>query len=64
MVILLKSLEPIFIHRAIVKEKEIKEVNVTFGKMLPDQMTNLIKPEYEYGADSSTLSKAMDEVNF
>ena len=52
------------------RKKKFKEVKVTFGKMLPEQMPNWLKSEYEwvyeeiYGADFSTLIKAMDEDSF
>ena len=57
-------------YRKVKRKKKFKEVDVTFGKMLPDQMPNWLKPEYEwvyeeiYGADFSTLIKAMDEGSF
>src|SRR5690625_2032391 len=57
-------------YRKVKRKKKFKEVEVTFGKMLPDQMPNWLKPEYEwvyeeiYGADFSTLIKAMDEGSF
>ncbi|KZR56741.1 MULTISPECIES: ISL3 family transposase [Bacillaceae] len=57
-------------YRKVKRKKKFKEVEVTFGKMLPDQMPNWLKPEYEwvyeeiYGADFSTLIKAIDEGSF
>jgi len=57
-------------YRKVKKKKKFKEVEVTFGKMLPNQMPNWLKPEYEwvyeeiYGADFSTLIKAMKEGSF
>ncbi|SFM47455.1 Transposase [Salibacterium qingdaonense] len=57
-------------YRKVKRKKKFKEVEVTFGKMLPDKMPNWLKPEYEwvyediYGADFSTLIKAMDEGSF
>ncbi|WP_240452355.1 ISL3 family transposase [Virgibacillus sp. YIM 98842] len=57
-------------YRKVKRKKKFKEVEVTFGKMLPDQMPNWLEPEYEwvyeeiYGADFSTLIKAMDEGSF
>ena len=54
-------------YRKVKKKKKFKEVEVTFGKMLPNQMPNWLKTEYEwvyeeiYGADFSTLIKAMEE---
>ncbi len=49
------------------KKKKFKEVEVTFGKMLPDQFPNWSQTGYEwvyeeiYGADFSTLIKAIEE---
>lgn len=57
-------------YRKVKRKKKFKDVEFTFGKMLPDQMSNLLKPDYEwkyeeiYGADFSTLIKAMDEGSF
>ena len=57
-------------YRKVKRKKKFKEVEVTFGKMLPDQMPNWLKPDYEweyeeiYGADFSTLIKAMEEGSF
>lgn len=57
-------------YRKVKRKKKFKEVEVTFGKMLPEQMPNWLKPEYKwvyeeiYGADFSTLIKAMDEGSF
>src|SRR5690625_1157655 len=57
-------------YRKVKRKKKFKEIEVTFGKMLPDQMPNWLKPEYEwvyeeiYGADFSTLIKAIDEGSF
>jgi transposase len=57
-------------YRKVKKKKKFKEVEVTFGKMLPNQMPNWLKPVYEwvyeeiYGADFSTLNKAMEEGTF
>src|SRR5690625_2799892 len=51
-------------------KKKFKEVEVTFGKMLPDQFPSWSQTGYEwvheeiYGADFSTLSKAMEEGTF
>ena len=52
------------------KKKKFKEVEVTFGKMLPDQFPNWSQTGYEwvyeeiYGADFSTLIKVMEEGTF
>lgn len=57
-------------YRKVKKKKKFKEVEVTFGKMLPDQLPNWAKTGYEwvyeeiYGADFSTLIKAMEEGSF
>src|SRR5690625_1391851 len=57
-------------YRKVKRKKKFKDVEFTFGKMLPDQMPNFSKQEYEwvyeevYGADFSTLIKAMDEGSF
>lgn len=57
-------------YRKVKRKKKFKEVEATFGKMLPDQMPNWLKPDYEweyeeiYGADFSTLIKAMEEGSF
>nr|WP_254843951.1 transposase [Virgibacillus dokdonensis] len=57
-------------YRKIKKKKKFKEVEITFGKMLPDQFPNLEQAGYEwvyeeiYGADISTLIKAMEEGTF
>jgi len=51
-------------------KKKFKEVEVTFGKMLPDQFPDWSQAGYEwmyeeiYGADFSTLTKAMEEGSF
>lgn len=53
-------------YRKVKKKKKFKEVEVTFGKMLPDQFPNWAQTGYEwvyeeiYGADISTLTKAME----
>lgn len=57
-------------YRKAKKKKKFKEVEVTFGKMLPDQFPNWSQTGYEwvyekiYGADFSTLIKAMEEGTF
>lgn len=57
-------------YRKVKRKKKFKEVEATFGKMLPDQMPNWLKLDYEwvyeeiYGADFSTLIKAMREGSF
>lgn len=57
-------------YRKVKRKKKFKEVEVTFGKMLPDQMLNWEQVGYEwvyeeiYGADISTLTKAMEEGTF
>lgn len=57
-------------YRKAKKKKKFKEVEVTFGKMLPDQLPNWAQTGYEwvyeeiYGADFSTLIKAMEEESF
>ena len=57
-------------YRKVKRKKKFKDVEFTFGKMLPDQIPNFLKQEYEwvyeevYGADFSTLIKAMDEGSF
>lgn len=57
-------------YRKVKKKKKFKEVEVTFGKMLPDQFPSWSQTGYEwvykeiYGADFSTLSKAMEEGTF
>src|SRR5690625_174157 len=57
-------------YRKVKKKKKFKEVEVAFGKMLPDQFPNWSKTSYEwvyeeiYGADFSTLIKAMEEGTF
>ncbi|WP_077704331.1 ISL3 family transposase [Virgibacillus dokdonensis] len=57
-------------YRKVKKKKKFKEVEVTFGKMLPDQFPNWSHTGYEwvyeevYGADFSTLIKAMEEGTF
>ncbi|KPD09279.1 transposase [Aneurinibacillus migulanus] len=57
-------------YRKVKKKKKFKEVEVTFGKMLPDQFSNWAQTGYEwvyeeiYGADFSTLTKAMEEGTF
>lgn len=57
-------------YRKVKRRKKFKDVEFTFGKMLPDQIPNFSKQEYEwvyeevYGADFSTLIKAMDEASF
>ncbi|MDN6166101.1 MAG: ISL3 family transposase [Tetragenococcus koreensis] len=57
-------------YRKVKKKKKFKEVEVTFGKMLPDQFPNWKLTGYEwvyeeiYGADFSTLTKAMEEGTF
>lgn len=57
-------------YRKAKKKKKFKEVEVTFGKMLPDQLPNWAQTGYEwvyeeiYGADFSTLIKAMEEGSF
>lgn len=54
-------------YRKVKKKKKFKEVEVTFGKMLPDQFPNWSQTGYEwvyeeiYGADFSTLIKAIEE---
>ena len=57
-------------YRKVKKKKKFKEVEVTFGKMLPDQLLNWAQTGYEwvdeeiYGADFSTLTKVMEEGSF
>jgi len=57
-------------YRKVKKKKKFKEVEVTFGKMLPDQLPNWAQTGYEwvyeeiYGADFSTLIKALEEGSF
>ena len=57
-------------YRKVKKKKKFKEVEVTFGKMLPDQFPNWSQTGYEwvyeeiYGAEFSTLTKAMEEGTF
>ena len=57
-------------YRKVKKKKKFKEVEVTFGKMLPEQFPNWSQTGYEwvydeiYGADFSTLIKAMEEGTF
>ena len=57
-------------YRKVKKKKKFKEVEVTFGKMLPDQIPNWTQTGYEwvyeeiYGADFSTLIKVMEEGSF
>ncbi len=57
-------------YRKVKRKKKFKEVEVTFGKMLPDQLPNWPKTGYKwvceeiYGADFSTLIKAMEEGTF
>ncbi|HHT7202321.1 ISL3 family transposase [Bacillus cereus group sp. TH204-1LC] len=57
-------------YRKVKKKKKFKEVEVTFRKMLPDQFPNRSQIGYEwvyeeiYGAEFSTLSKAMEEGTF
>ena len=57
-------------YRKVKKKKKFKEVEVIFGKMLPDQLPNWAQTGYEwvyeeiYGADFSTLIKAMEEGSF
>ncbi len=57
-------------YRKVKRKKKFKEVEVTFGKMLPDQFPNWSQTGYEwvyeeiYGADFSTLIKAMEEGTF
>ncbi|MEI3599571.1 MULTISPECIES: ISL3 family transposase [unclassified Oceanobacillus] len=57
-------------YRKVKRKKKFKDVEFTFGKMLPDQIPNFLKQEYEwvyeevFGADFSTLIKAMDEGSF
>lgn len=57
-------------YRKVKKKKKFKEVEVTFGKMLPDQLPNWGQAGYEwvyeeiYGADFSTLLKALEEGTF
>jgi len=55
-------------YRKVKKKKKFKEVEVTFGKMLPDQFPSWSQTEwvYEefYGADFFALTKAMEEGTF
>ncbi|WP_102275594.1 ISL3 family transposase [Cytobacillus massiliigabonensis] len=57
-------------YRKLKKKKKFKEVEVTFGKMLPDHLPNWEQTGYEwvyeeiYGADFSTLTKSMEEGTF
>lgn len=57
-------------YRKVKRKKKFKEVEVTFGKMLPNQLPNWAQTGYEwvyeeiYGADFSTLTKAMEEGSF
>lgn len=57
-------------YRKVKKKKKFKEIEVTFGKMLPDQFPNWSQTGYEwvheeiYGADFSTLIKAVEEGTF
>ena len=57
-------------YRKVKRKKKFKEVEVTFGKMLPTQLPNWAQTGYEwvyeeiYGADFSTLTKAMEEGSF
>src|SRR5690625_514799 len=57
-------------YRKVKRKKKFKEIEVTFGKMLPDQFPNLEQAGYEwvyeeiYGADISTLTEAIEEGNF
>jgi len=50
------------------KKKKFKEVEVTFGNMLPDQFPSWSQTKwvYEeiYGVDFSALTKAMEESTF
>ena len=52
------------------KAKKIKEVEVTLGKMLPDQLSNWAQTGYEsldeeiYGANFFKLTQAMEEGLF
>ncbi|KGX84335.1 hypothetical protein N784_13715, partial [Pontibacillus litoralis JSM 072002] len=57
-------------YRKVKRKKKFKDVEVTFGKMLPDQFPNWEQTGYEwvfeeiYGADFSTLTKAMEDGSF
>src|SRR5699024_2387406 len=57
-------------YRKVKRKKKFKEVEVTFKKMLHDQFPNWSQTGYEwvyeeiYGADFSTLIKAMEEGTF
>lgn len=57
-------------YRKVKRKKKFKEVEVTFRKMLPDQLPNWAQTGYEwvyeeiYGADFSTLIKAMEKGSF
>lgn len=57
-------------YRKVRKKKKFKEVEVTFGKMLPDQFPGWSQTGYEwvyeeiFGADFSTLTKVMEEGSF
>lgn len=57
-------------YRKVRKKKKFKEVEVAFSKMLIDQFQSWSQTGYEwmyeeiYGADFSTLSKAMEEGTF
>lgn len=57
-------------YRKVKLKKKFKEVEATFGKMLPVQIPNWLKLDYEWGyeeihgADFSTLIKAMKEGSF
>ena len=57
-------------YRKVKRKKKFKEVEVTFGKVLPDQFPNWSQTGYEwvyeeiYGADFSTLIKAIEEGTF
>ncbi|EYQ98656.1 hypothetical protein W284_02226 [Staphylococcus aureus DAR3163] len=57
-------------YRKVKRKKKFKEVEVIFGKMLPDQFLNWSQTGYEwvyeeiYGADFSILIKAMEEGTF
>lgn len=57
-------------YRKVKKKKKFKKVEVTFGKMLPDQFPSWSQTGYEwvyeeiYGADFSTLTEAIEEGTF
>ncbi|MFA1822091.1 transposase family protein [Virgibacillus oceani] len=63
-----ETLSDMDVNRSV--KRKFKEVDVTFGKMLPDQLPNWTQSGYEwvyeeiYGADFSTLTKAMEEGSF